>query len=237
MEDGAAELYDLEKDPGESENIAKDFSETVRTLKDSLHQWQNKMGAQIGIRNPNAKPDLHKRLYIEQDPSRLDSSAGAAAVGAKWKAWRTEMNRVVAGQKTVLRDPKKDIVLLASAASPHGKNLRYEPEPHKNVIGYWTEVDDWVDWELNIPADGYYEIEVQCGCGVKGGGSVAQLEIADQSLSWTVRDTGHFQNMVYENLGKLKLKSGTYRLAVRPKSKAGVAIMDIRTIVLHPRAD
>ena len=61
-----------------------------------------------------------------------------------------------------------------------------------------------------------------------------RLEIGGESLQWTVRDTGHFQNMILENVGSLKLKAGKYRLAVRPQSKTAAAVMDIRSIVLRP---
>ena len=237
LEDGAIELYDLEKDIGEKNNVAKDFSDKATSRAESLHQWQKKTGVQFGVPNPNAKPEVHKRLYIDSDPTRLDSSEGAEAVAKKWKAWRTEMNRVAAGQKTILKDASGEITLTAATGTPHGKNLRYEPETYKNVLGYWTEVDDWADWELTIPKNGKYEVEVQCGCGANNGGSVVRLEVGSESLQWTVRDTGHFQNMIVENIGSVQLMAGNFRLAVKPQSKKGAAIMDIRTIVLRPIAD
>lgn len=230
-------MYDLDKDVGEKNNVAKDFSDKSSALAESLHQWQKRTGVQFGVSNPSANHEVHKRLYIDSDPTRLDSSQGAEAVGAQWKAWRKEMNRVVSGNKPLLKDASKEILLPASAGTPHGKKLRYEPEPHKNVLGYWTEVEDWADWELTVPSDGTYEIEVQCGCGANNGGSVVRLEIGNESLQWTVRDTGHFQNMILENIGAMKLKAGKVRLAVRPQSKTGAAVMDIRCIVLRPIAD
>ncbi len=237
LEDGSIELYDLDKDVGEKNNVAKDFPDKSSALAESLHQWQKRTGVQFGVSNPSANHEVHKRLYIDSDPTRLDSSQGAEAVGAQWKAWRKEMNRVVSGNKPLLKDASKEILLSASAGTPHGKKLRYEPEPHKNVLGYWTEVEDWADWELTVPSDGTYEIEVQCGCGANNGGSVVRLEIGNESLQWTVRDTGHFQNMILENIGAMKLKAGKVRLAVRPQSKTGAAVMDIRCIVLRPIAD
>lgn len=237
LEDGSIELYDLDKDVGEKNNVAKDFPDKSSALAESLHQWQKRTGVQFGVSNPSANHEVHKRLYIDSDPTRLDSSQGAEAVGAQWKAWRKEMNRVVSGNKPLLKDASKEILLSASAGTPHGKKLRYEPEPHKNVLGYWTEVEDWADWELTVPSDGTYEIEVQCGCGANNGGSVVRLEIGNESLQWTVRDTGHFQNMILENIGAMRLKAGKVRLAVRPQSKTGAAVMDIRCIVLRPIAD
>ncbi len=233
LEDGSIELYDLQKDVGEKNNIAQDNVEKAKLLADSLHTWQRRMGVQFCVPNPNANPDLHRKLYTEFDPTRLDASVGAMAIGAKWKAWRNEMNRAVSGKKAFLKDASQEILLTAASGTAHGKKLRYEPETYKNVIGYWTEVDDWVDWELTVPKDGTYEIEVHCGCGSNNGGSVARLDVGSQSLQWTVRDTGHFQNIIIENIGTMKLAAGTYRLAVRPQSKKGAAVMDIRSIVLR----
>ena len=237
LEDRSVELYDLEKDIGEKTNVSKEHAEKATALTESLRQWQTKTGVQFGVPNPQAITEIHKKLYIDFDPTRLDASVGAIAVGVQWKAWRKEMNRVVSGKKAVLKDASKEITLTASTGTPHGKNLRYEPETYKNVIGYWTEVEDWVDWDLTVPNDGTYEIEVQCGCGANNGGSVVRLEVVGESLQWSVRDTGHFQNMIIENIGSMTLKAGNYRLAVRPQSKKGAAVMDIRTVVLRPIAD
>jgi hypothetical protein len=51
---------------------------------------------------------------------------------------------------------------------------------------------------------------------------------------WKVRDTGHFQNIVIEPLGVLKLQAGAGKLRVKPKTKAAAAVADIREIRLIP---
>jgi nucleoside-triphosphatase THEP1 len=112
--------------------------------------------------------------------------------------------------------------------------LRYEPEPYKNVLGYWTEVGDWADWDLTIPAAGKYEIEIQQGCGA-GGGSEVEIRIGDKKVPFVVQDTGHFQKMILLTLDVGELAAGTYTLEVRPTSKKGVAIMDIRRIVVRKK--
>ena len=145
------------------------------------------------------------------------------------------MNQAVQQQKPVLRPPSGEVNLYASDSKPHGNKIRYEPEPHKNVVGFWTDVNDWVHWDFLVPSDGVYSVEVQCGCGKGMGGSRVALTCGGQTLEWTVRDTGHFQNMVYESIGDLSLKAGEGRLEVRPKSKASAAVMDIRKIVLRKK--
>ena len=105
----------------------------------------------------------------------------------------------------------------------------------KNVLGYWTEVEDWAHWDFEVPSDGIYEIEVQCGCGKGNGGSIASVVVGTQTKEWKVRDTGHFQSMIYEPIGELVLAQGKNTLEVRPKTKANVAVMDIRKIVLRKK--
>jgi arylsulfatase A len=238
LEDNQAQLFDLENDISEQMDVAAMFPDQASKLQEALHQWQNATGAQACTKNPNLIPELHRRLYIDSDPTRLNASkATAKSVGEQWRVWRAEINRVVAGKKPPLKDPSHEIHLAARDGKTHGKNLRYEPESYKNVIGYWTEVDDWADWELDVPAAGKFEVEVHYGCGVPNGGSLVAIEVADQSIPWTVRGTGHFQNIIIQNIGEVELKAGKQRLAARPKSKSGVAIVDIRRIVLRPIAN
>jgi hypothetical protein len=59
-------------------------------------------------------------------------------------------------------------------------------------------------------------------------------ETLTQTLEWKVRDTGHFQNIVIEPIGVLKLQAGAGKLRVKPKTKAAAAVADIREIRLIP---
>lgn len=233
LDDPKVELYDLESDISESKDLAEMQKDTVVSMRDSLHRWRSATGAQVGNANPNANRELFSQVYLAKDPSKLEASAGAIQTGEAWKAWRTAMNNAIAGKKPILKNTN-EIILAAKDAHPHGSKLRYEPETYKNVLGYWTDASDWADWEVQIPKSGQYEVEVHYGCGVKNGGSRASIEAGESKLEWTVRDTGHFQNIIIESIGTLDLKSGAMRLAVKPISKVGVAVMDIRRIVLRP---
>ena len=143
------------------------------------------------------------------------------------------LNDATQGNKSILKSPDGDLTLWASHAEVHGKRIRYEPEPNKNVVGYWTEVDDWMHWDFELPRPGLYEVEVQYGCGKNAGGSQVRLRIKDSELEWTVRDTGHFQQMIYQTLGQMDLGAGPHRMELRAKSKANVAVMDVRKIVFR----
>ncbi len=244
-ETGPLELYDLSNDVGEgrnlltqSESIAAAHEVPARKLHDQLVAWRKSVGAQELTPNRAFDEALHRKLYLDQDPSKLaGGNSTAKQIAAEWKPWRQAMNQAVKGQKTVLNNTAAAIKLPASAVKTHGKNLRYEPETYKNVVGYWTEVDDWAEWEFDSTIEGKAEIQIHCGCN--GGGSDVDVILktpgaADQTLNWTVRNTGHFQNIVIETLGEVTLKKEKCTLEVRPRKKAGAAVTDIRQILLVP---
>ncbi|MCA9149797.1 MAG: hypothetical protein KDA92_10880, partial [Planctomycetales bacterium] len=178
---------------------------------------------------------LHRALYIDTDPSQLRPEATAAATEPHWTAWRKQMNATTKGRRAQVTPPTGDIRLHAKDARVHGERLRYEPESHKNVLGYWTNASDWADWEFEVPVAGAYEVEIQQGCGSGNGGSEVDVVIGDTTLSFAVIETGHFQRMIQRTIGQVTLPAGRTTLAIRPRTKARAAVMDVRRVVLRPR--
>lgn len=127
------------------------------------------------------------------------------------------------------------ITLPAHHAVTHGERLRYEPQPHKNTVGYWTEVGDWCQWYFTVERPGRYEVQILQGCGKGQGGSEVALQVGEQELLFTVEETGHFQNFKRRTIGTVTLAAGkSQALALRPRSKAANAIMDVRQVQLVP---
>jgi hypothetical protein len=144
--------------------------------------------------------------------------------------------------KTVVARPETDsglIWLPAKYAATRGRKLRFEPQPHKNTVGYWSDEHDTAEWTFQNTAAGEYEIDILQGCGKGHGGSRVTLHVADQSLDFVVEETGHFQNFIWRTLGTVTLKAGdgteTKGLRLTPQSKPGGAVMDVRAIRLCPK--
>jgi len=142
------------------------------------------------------------------------------------------------------QEPAADgnITLHSKDAWVLGKNLRYEPQPHKNTLGFWTVKEDTAHWDFKLPA-GRYEVEVLQGCGKGSGGAEVALQfhalgnivVEHMTQKFTVEDTGHFQNFKPRVIGQIETKSaGEFRLKVVPQTKPGVAVMDLRQVVLRP---
>jgi arylsulfatase A len=180
-----------------------------------------------------AKDIREAKNLVEEEP------ALAAKLGKKLDDWR-----IAVGAQMMLPNPEftpnpqaadGTITLPAKWARVHGTQLRYEPLPHKNTLGYWTQPTDWAEFEFTVTQPGTFIVEPHQGCGTGQGGSVVEFTVAGQTLAMTVEDTGHFQNFKPRNIGTVKLtEPGRYTLTVRPKSKAKAAVMDLRQIVLRP---
>ena len=54
---GQAELFNLAEDPGELKNLAAEYPEKFKQLKDKLAGWQQRMGAKMPVANPDYDPD------------------------------------------------------------------------------------------------------------------------------------------------------------------------------------
>ena len=238
FEDGSLELYDLATDPGETRNLAAAEPKRVERMLAALRDWRTRVGARMPTPNPDVDAALHRMLYVDKDPSRLVPAATAAATEPEWQEWRTAMNSAAKGRTPAVTPAKGDIRLHARDARVHGEKLRYEPQPNKDVLGFWTKPTDWAEWEFDVPTTGRYEVEIQQGCGSGSGGAEVAIELRGEhdvtTLTFTVQDTGHFQHQILRVIGEASLEAGRHTLAVKPRTKPGAAVMDLRRIVLRP---
>jgi hypothetical protein len=162
---------------------------------------------------------------------------------AQLAAWREQMGAQMptpnprydpaAAWTTVFQAKDGTLRLDSSVAEVNGSMLRYEPLPQKNTLGYWTRVDDWCRWDIEITHPGEFEIELLQGCGKGSGGAEVEIAVAGHQFKHIVEDTGHFQNFVPRVVGTVRLAPGRHSLTVKPKTKPGVAIMDLRMVTLR----
>jgi arylsulfatase A-like enzyme len=189
--------------------------------------------------------DGHRELYdVTKDVSEArnliaEKPEVAKELSAKLDAWRKDVGaRMMTPNPDYVPNPQaKDgtVALPARTADVHGTQLRFEPLPHKNTLGFWTRADDWVSWEFTVTKPGTFAVEVLQGCGKGQGGSEVEVSVGDQALRFTVQDTGHFQNFQAREIGAVKIdRAGRHTLTVRPKKKAAAAVMDLRAVTLKP---
>jgi arylsulfatase A len=234
LEDGKCELFNLTADPSETKDLAAQEAERVTNLKTKLAQWRVSVGAQMPRPNPEFDAAKHRALYEDKDVSTLQPKATAAAMTAEWQPWRAAMNAAVAGRKPNVTPAEGSILLPASTATVHAEKMRYEPQTYKNVLGFWVNKDDWAEWTFDVPTAGKYELEIQQGCGKGSGGAEVEFAVAGQAFTHKVIDTGNFQYFLHQTLGQVTLPAGKATLTVKPKTKPGAAVMDLREVRLIP---
>ncbi len=100
-------------------------------------------------------------------------------------------------------------------ATIHGNTARYDGDPGKDDIGYWTNAQDWVAWNFSIKKPGAFEVEVTYACENGAAGSDFTVEVAGKKLAGKVEATGAWGKYVTKNLGRIDLAAGRQTLAVR----------------------
>jgi arylsulfatase A len=136
----------------------------------------------------------------------------------------------------VLRpEPSGMIALHARDVTIHGDTVRYESQPDKNTIGYWTKTADWVSWDFVVQTPGEYRVAIWQGCGPGNGGSEVAFAVDTRILAVTIAETKHFQDFLERDIGSMRFeRPGRYRFSVTPMSKPGKAVMDLRLVTLTP---
>ena len=183
----------------------------------------------------NVKQDLSESRNLIEEKKEI-----AANLAARLDAWRKAIGAKMPtpNPEYVPNPPNKDgtIALPGRTATVHGAMLRFEPLPHKNTLGFWVNRDDWAEFDFTVEKPGTFSIEVLQGCGKGSGGAEVELAVGDQKQTFTVKDTGGFQAFEAREVGSFTFeKPGRYNLSVKAKSKPGVAVMDLRQIVLKPK--
>jgi arylsulfatase A len=182
--------------------------------------------------NLNSDPRESRNLAA-QEPARVQQLA------AMLDGWRKSVGAQMMTPNPAYRPnpPAADgvVTMPARAADVHGEQLRYEPLPHKNTLGYWTNASDWASFEFTAEKAGAVDVELLVGCGNGSGGSIVEVTVGNQKLEFKVDETGGFQNFQPRNIGRVTLdKAGRYALEVRPQHKPGPAVMDLRQVRLVP---
>jgi hypothetical protein len=127
------------------------------------------------------------------------------------------------------------LVLEAASATTWSENMRYEPKPEKNCLGFWTSADDFAEWDFDVVKPGRYKVTVVHGCGTGNEGSEVAIKLGGQELKFTVKDTGGFQKWSEMPVGEVEIKSaGKQHLVIDPVTKVKSAVLDVHKVLLTP---
>jgi hypothetical protein len=128
-------------------------------------------------------------------------------------------------------DAEGRITLHARDAGILGRHARYEAD--KRCVGFWTEAGDRLLWSFHLDATARFRVRVELACADDSAGSEYELRAGDARLRGTVAATGGWNRFTTVELGRLELAAGAHELAVVPVRKPGLAVMNLRAVVLE----
>jgi len=135
----------------------------------------------------------------------------------------------------VKQAPEGSIVLVARDATVHGEKAKYESGGGKDNIGFWTDANDWVSWSADVAKPGTFAVEITYAAATGSGDSEYVVAVGDQQVAGKVAATGSWTAFKAETLGKVTIeKAGKITVSVTPKTKPGMAVMNLRSLILKP---
>ena len=89
------ELFDLDADPGETNDLSADQPARTVAMRARLRQWRSQVGAQENTPNPSLNPELYRQLYVEFDPTRFDPLRADDTAWNAVRVWRQRMDSAI----------------------------------------------------------------------------------------------------------------------------------------------
>jgi hypothetical protein len=127
-------------------------------------------------------------------------------------------------------DGRGEVNLSGDDAVIHGATLRMESST--KALGFWTTGSDYPEFTFDLPKAGRYSVELEFSCDGGSGGS--EVQFGDGGPTWRVTETGSWTKFEKANVGIVSFAKGKNTLRVRALTKPGLAVMNLRQIILRP---
>ena len=186
-----------------------------------------------------------QRAFVLTDPARkqlaLQSSAEGLTLSLPAAAPDPVSSTIVLQVKGPLdieragltQESDGSIVLPAREARLHGSELQYETGEQRDNIGFWTNPDDWADWEFKVTRPGNFDVTAEVAALERASFEVSVGDSAARGEAAATGDYGRFRAV---KLGTLHIASpGKVTLVVR-SVKNGWHPLNLKAIRLNPAA-
>lgn len=219
-----------------------------------ISHWRGK----TSIRTDNFRLDHDNRLYdmrndlgqttdiSSKNKSALDS---LVRIKTQWEEELLENNSFRKKIPFTLGHP--DFVytqIPARDGTPHGTIKRSNHHPNNTFFTNWTSVNDSITWDVEVLADGEFEVELYYTCVPKNIGSTIELGFGENKLSSIITEAHDPPLTGMENdrdprmesyvkdfkplkFGNIKLKKGKGFLTLKALEIKGSEAIDVRLLM------
>jgi hypothetical protein len=121
--------------------------------------------------------------------------------------------------------------LTAQNGKPLGPDIKYMPE--WKAFGWFTAKDS-VEWEVDVPAAGEYNVRMEWSVSDEEAGKEFILIAGKDQLTGKVDKSGSWETFKTKDVGNINLEQGKQKIVFRSntKFKEG-AILDLRELTLE----
>jgi arylsulfatase A-like enzyme len=221
-------------------------------------QWNGN----VSVRSRRYRLDQDGRLYdiIEDRGQRNDISQKEPAIREEMamavRRWREETMGVPVSGKRPFPVGHPDAVytqLPARDGQPHGNIVRSNRWPNSSFFTGWTSTEDRITWDVEVLADGWFDVEIYYTCPPQDTGSTFELSFGSSSVTGQItkghdpplrgmendrikRAESYVKDFKPLNIGRIFLEKGTGPLTLQATKIPGSQVMDFRLLIVK-RAD
>jgi hypothetical protein len=130
------------------------------------------------------------------------------------------------------------LVLNADDARIHGNSPRVEKKPtvDRSNIGHWGSADDWVSWQINVPAAGDYHITARLSS--LGRSTPFVVELGQHRIEARSIPTSDWAEFATVDMGRIRIdEPGVRNLMFKPRDRETWAPLGLLEIKLVPATD
>lgn len=102
----------------------------------------------------------------------------------------------------------RPIVLAAKDATLVGDGVRLEGRGAEQVATNWRGPGDGLEWSVEVPQGGLYEVQVEYACHPQEGGGIVSVGAGRSRIAVPVRPTAGWDDFQTTRLGILSLRAG-----------------------------
>jgi putative heme-binding domain-containing protein len=127
------------------------------------------------------------------------------------------------------------IRLFAIHAEIYGPTIVLEERYHN--LGFWSDHSDRAVWTIDAPSAGEYELHLDYACAPQRARNRFQIRVDGQVLGGEVDSTESWDHYRGKKVGILKLPDEPVQLTIQSEGSITGFLMDLRTIILLPKAE
>ncbi|MCA9064529.1 MAG: sulfatase-like hydrolase/transferase [Planctomycetaceae bacterium] len=220
-----------------------------------VSHWNRKISA----RNQRFRLDQQGALFdMENDPEQRNDVADqfpdvARQLQDEVRRYRQEVLDGYPDENRpfILTHPDSAITQMpARDASTTGNIQRSNRFPNCSYFTNWTSTDEQITWNVDVQAEGEYDVELHYTCAAADVGSVVRLSVGDASVTAkieepvespligavedrTERTESYVKDFGTMSMGTIRLTKGTTLMTLQALEIPGKHVMDFRLLMFR----